>query len=349
MLRKFLASLSLAILPSLAFADCVSSLTPMVTSNAAAKICNMQSPSFSGDATFEDGMILPTGNDSIRSATSDGADNQAINIGGGGAMGGERGAQLTLRGNEASAGGSIQLYTGDAGGSGDIYYRASDDHLFQTYSGTSLWSILQEGDLVGQQAINNIITSTSDGADNAYLALSGGGGIGSARGPNLFLYGNEVASIGGNLQLRAGVGGDIITQHGDASSETQFRNNAFQTMLKINNSGNLVMDATNGGYFVGTYADAVTATGSAIGDALQLTKCNNYITGGALNTGVILPTNFPVGAMCVFSNFSGSDKKVYPNGSNQIEGLGAAGPFTLASSTDAIFYKASSNRYRVVN
>lgn len=56
-----------------------------------------------------------------------------------------------------------------------------------------------------------IALGTADTADNQYLALSGGGTFSSDRGASMILYGNEVASTGGNLELYAGkTTGDII-------------------------------------------------------------------------------------------------------------------------------------------
>lgn len=55
-----------------------------------------------------------------------------------------------------------------------------------------------------------IRTATADGADNAVLALGGGGAIDTTRGALLALYGNEHATNAGDVALYAGTGGDVM-------------------------------------------------------------------------------------------------------------------------------------------
>jgi hypothetical protein len=54
--------------------------------------------------------------------------------------------------------------------------------------------------------------NTSDGSDDAWAFLCGGGQQGSSRGSYIELYGNEYATVGGSLQLNAGnvSSGDIL-------------------------------------------------------------------------------------------------------------------------------------------
>ncbi len=54
--------------------------------------------------------------------------------------------------------------------------------------------------------ITSIVASTSDGADNASLQFSGGGGVANSRGGHLALFGNEHATEAGRAYLNGGNG-----------------------------------------------------------------------------------------------------------------------------------------------
>ena len=57
--------------------------------------------------------------------------------------------------------------------------------------------------IIGNTTTNVIRTSTSDGADNGFWSITGGGASGTSRGGELFLYGNE-SSRAGDIHLALG-------------------------------------------------------------------------------------------------------------------------------------------------
>jgi hypothetical protein len=98
-----------------------------------------------------------------------------------------------------------------------------------------------------------INTNSSDGSDNKSLTLGGGGGISdTSRGGLVTLWGNEFAVTGGGVYLRSG---NVSTAHvylgiSNASSSIRFRNSSDADMWSINNSGDILQNATNGGNLI---------------------------------------------------------------------------------------------------
>ena len=222
----------------------------------------------------------------IRRNTVDGADNESVAIGGGGAAGmGGRGASVFVYGNEAAGSpgnldlfagtvGSIGFYisgsekgrvtnagvfawtgaatvggtlgvTGLAGFSGGVALEAADKLYLDGVAGTGntyitevsadqldfvvggtvvvrstattvfvpvAISVTGVSTLTGDVVASVIRQGTSDGADTSYFVANGGGGVGSSRGAYAQLFGNEVATYGGNFILAGGnvAGGDIV-------------------------------------------------------------------------------------------------------------------------------------------
>lgn len=86
-----------------------------------------------------------------------------------------------------------------------------------------------------------------------------------------------------------------------------------------------------------TWQHAITATGTVQGDAYQLTTELAVISTGAANTGVLLSDASQMGGGVHFiANISGSDKKVYPQSGEGINGLAADTPITLADDTGLV-------------
>ena len=76
--------------------------------------------------------------------------------------------------------------------------------------------------------------------------------------------------------------------------------------------------------------DNITATGATQGTAYQITKSFNNVTGGALNTGLILPAfSKDISNEFFFMNNSGSQKWVYPAVGEEIAGFGVNNPAGL--------------------
>jgi hypothetical protein len=94
--------------------------------------------------------------------------------------------------------------------------------------------------------------------------------------------------------------------------------------------------------------DNITATGATQATAYQLTQSINRITTGILNTGVRLPafsadiTNF-----CVVRNSTVTNKLIYPNTGEEINGLGPNNPITLGAG-GYVIYRVSDTRWITV-
>lgn len=186
-------------------------------------------------ATYLNGHLLwsQMASFEIRAASADGADNNAIRICSGGTYLASRGAFIEMRGNEVTnAGGSMFLYSGDVAGKSDITIQNNStdgDIRLYTNAGTTGWNILPNGHLMAYaQTAAEIHMGTSDGSDNAELAVCGGGGPLASRGSTLWLSGNEHAVWPGNAYLVSGdLSGSFVELHG--------RNSGSTIALKINN------------------------------------------------------------------------------------------------------------------
>lgn len=81
-----------------------------------------------------------------------------------------------------------------------------------------------------------INASTSDGSDNSFLIINGGGSNADAsRGSFIGVYGNEVATNGGCIFLTTG---------NVATGNINFRTGASATRMQINNAGRILMGTT---------------------------------------------------------------------------------------------------------
>ena len=98
--------------------------------------------------------------------------------------------------------------------------------------------------------------------------------------------------------------------------------------------------AINGGV-----SSTVTAAGTVITDAFDLTTSLNIITTAAAGSGVQLPYA-EIGDSVEILNVGANPVKVYPDASaNQINQIAAAGPFTLATNTSVVVRKLTTTRW----
>lgn len=129
--------------------------------------------------------------------------------------------------------------------------------------------------------------------------------------------------------------------------------------------GNLVQGATYGGsvvltrvntVFAAPAGDALTAAGSSISDALQLTKTWNNVSTTAANTGVKLfdpsdanstPTTINGFQICVRNGGANNLKLYPPTSGDQINALGAGNPATLTTANNQIAccFKTAATKY----
>lgn len=86
---------------------------------------------------------------------------------------------------------------------------------------------------------------------------------------------------------------------------------------------------------------SITAAGSLISDATQLTSGLNLVSGADGTKGVILPVAVP-GAVVIIKGLTAGVLKVYPKASSTINGLAASGALSLTSGLMPITLVASS-------
>lgn len=171
--------------------------------------------------------------------SSDGADNKALDLAGGGGVGHTRGSYISLRGNEHGSAGALEIVAGSgAGGAINFYTGAA---LRRWYIGSS-GELAQDGtngsEIIFAKTSGLIRQGTSDTADNGTIQITGGGAASDSRGAYVNFYGNENAGTG-KIQLIAGnvTGGDIELAVAGSTRWT----------IQQSSSGNLVSHSTNGG------------------------------------------------------------------------------------------------------
>lgn len=119
--------------------------------------------------------------------------------------------------------------------------------------------------------------------------------------------------------------------------------------------GDLAQDATNGGNILVTKAStcvvpgptstALTATGTVIGDALDLVSVFNNFTTVAAGTGAQL-WNIPTHGMIAVRNGGANALLVYPeDGVSTINGGAGGAAVSLATATLGLFWKTSSTAW----
>ena len=126
--------------------------------------------------------------------------------------------------------------------------------------------------------------------------------------------------------------------------------------FSVDSSGGFTQDATNGGGITLSKAStsvaepvnaAVTAAGTTVTDATQLTAVYNWATTVAASTGVKL-WDATAGSRVYVQNLGANNLELYPaSGAQTINGAAAGGGITLAAATDDIAscFKISSNQW----
>lgn len=195
-----------------------------------------------------------------------------------------------------------------------------------------------------------LCTDTSDAADNKTLYINGGGKETTTpnnRGANLTLYGNEVASTGGQLLINSGAvsTGGIIFSLGNTSSSYFLKSGSNVLWSMAASTGTLTQNATNGGSIVLSKANTsvaqpassgLTAAGTAIGDALQLDKVYNNVTTAGAGTGVKL-WNPSVGGTIWVRNGGANNLLLYPaDASGTINGGAGGAAITLTTAAKQV-------------
>lgn len=105
------------------------------------------------------------------------------------------------------------------------------------------------------------------------------------------------------------------------------------------------------GFIVESTTTSITAAGSNQAGATALTRQNNFITGGANNTGVILPntTTMPIGAKIYIFNLTSSNKKVYPTVGSNINAGVANAAVDLGAGGTMVLIRRTATDFRTIN
>lgn len=126
------------------------------------------------------------------------------------------------------------------------------------------------------------------------------------------------------------------------------------TRFSLNSSGDIVQDATSGRdisltnvstALLSAIATAVSAAGTTITDATQLTACLNRLTAVSASQGVKL-WNARVGTVLFVWNTSGITCNIFPSsGTDRINGGTVGAAITLATATLAVFWRDSATNW----
>ena len=161
--------------------------------------------------------------------------------------------RLTLVAN-ASSYGEIDFGDTNDDNAGYIRYDHSDNSMsFRTNGSGERFRIDSSGNLrLGQTT--QITCNTSDGSDNQALYIGGGGASSQTRGGQILLYGNEFSSYNGTVEILAG-------NSGNSQGRIAFFTGGSER-IRIDNNGNLLLDATGVGN-ASTYARNLFISGSS--------------------------------------------------------------------------------------
>lgn len=147
--------------------------------------------------------------------------------------------------------------------------------------------------------------------------------------------------------------GQALSVGTDSAHSLTLKSNALDRVA-IESDGDLAQDATNGGNLLWTKtstavaqaaATALTAAGTVITDALDLTSVFNHLTTVAASTGVQL-WDAPIGAQITVINGGANALLVYPHsGAGTINGGVAGASVSVATATYNIFVRVSSTNW----
>jgi hypothetical protein len=239
-------------------------------------------PTFAGPKTLTGGNFFLSATSSIfyskvameiSAISVDGADNQTIQIAGGGAPSTTRGAFLQLAGNEGGTAGQAQLWSGGGAavtlGGGNVVIPTGS--IFHTPVGAGAGILFSSVDW-------RINADTVDGADSSRIIISGGGAPVSSRGAFLALTGNEQAGAG-VAQLASGLNANVELIPGGTGDTKLTGGRLYGTAL--HNNATALTGAVNQYVGSGTYTPTITATanvGASAAGVCQWMRVGNVVT-----------------------------------------------------------------------
>ena len=147
--------------------------------------------------------------------------------------------------------------------------------------------------------------------------------------------------------------GQAIIMGTDSAHSTTLKSNALNRFA-LTSAGDLEQDATNGGNVKMTKAStalaqafsaAVTAAGTVLGDATDLTAVFNNVTTVGAGTGVQL-WDAPQGSMILVRNAGANALAVYPHdGTGTINGGAGGASVSVATATLNLFFRTSATAW----
>lgn len=204
---------------------------------------------------------------------------------------------------------------------------------------TAAAGVTIDGVLLKDSAVNSATFQNTGGT----VTLSGSTGATVTSAANVVLAAGtstvEIRSTGGGATATWKFSSKnlipAVANDGDVGSSTYYVKSLYLNQIVLNS------------------ALAVSGTGSDQAGAAALTAGFNRVTGGALDSGVILPTNPPTGAEIEVVNDSGTYIKVYPqSGGGAIIGgsgsLGANVAQRMVTGSVAVYRFIGGGGYRVI-
>lgn len=188
--------------------------------------------------------------------------------------------------------------------------------------------------------------STSNGSDTANFTISPASAAQIGRGAYSILYGEDhsggfagvhVVSSGssGYLNLNYGTQGIIFSRNDTGATVWTMEQSGGDLVSHATNGGDIILNKSGSNILLPVSA-SVTAAGTTISDATQLTNWWSSVMVTASGTGVKL-YNVQVGAQACVQNHGANDLELYPNdGTSSLNNAGNGAAITLAAATDDI-------------
>lgn len=280
----------------------------------------------------------------IRGQTADNDDDGVLTICASGACGDTRGAYISLRGNEATSGGQ---FTFVSGGSGNMLLNPGGyTGVTFIYTGDDNSAVLGFGTSTPTLPVFTIRARSSDGDDDGSLKLAAGGAVGTTRGADITLRGDDIggAGAGGGINYEAGTGTTAYHSFLGAGTEK----------WRIEADGDLASNATTGGNLVFQKdttgivdsTEPTTPTGADLAGAALITANVTFVDTDADTKGVKFPAA-PVGGTryVIYNTDAALHVHIYPGeAGDQINSLGAGNSLTLDHNEGAYCHAASASQ-----